>query len=106
MDLIKRLVSLEGFDWDRGNRAKIRFKHGVEPAEAEEAFFHQPMVVQVDQNHSGIEERFQLLGRSASGRRLFVVFTVRGKLIRVISARSQSRQERRIYEKAEAHPEV
>jgi uncharacterized DUF497 family protein len=106
MNLKERLVSLEGFDWDRGNRAKNRFKHGVEPAEAEEAFFSQPLVVQIDPGHSGGEERFQLLGRSVSGRRLFVSFTIRGKLVRVISARDQSRQERRIYEKVKADPEI
>lgn len=106
MALTPHLASLEGFDWDRGNRSKNRFKHGVEPAEAEEAFFHRPLLVKVDPKHSASEERFQLLSQSAAGRHLFVAFTVRGKLIRVISARAQSRKERRIYEKAEADPEV
>jgi uncharacterized DUF497 family protein len=106
MDPVSRMASLEGFDWDRGNRSKNRLKHGVQPAEAEEAFFHRPLVVKVDQKHSSAEERFQILSRTAAGRRLFVVFTIRGKLIRVISARAQSRKERRIYEKVEADPEV
>jgi uncharacterized protein len=98
--------SLEGFDWDRGNRSKSRLKHGVMPSEAEEVFFNRPLLVKVDRGHSGTEERFQLLGQSAKGRRLFVVFTIRGKLIRVISARAQSRKERRIYEKTKDDPEV
>jgi uncharacterized DUF497 family protein len=106
MDFAQRLASLEGFDWDDGNRSKNHFKHEVEPSEAEEAFFNQPLMVQLDPGHSGIEERFQLLGRTAVGRPLFVAFTIRGKLIRVISARDQSRQERRIYEKTEANPQV
>lgn len=106
MELTRRLASLEGFEWDEGNRSKSRFKHGVRPGEAEEAFFNQPLLVQVDQGHSGQEERFQLLGCSAVGRRLFVAFTIRGKLIRVISARDQSRQERRIYEEAKGDPKV
>lgn len=106
MNLAGRFASLEGFEWDRGNRSKSRFKHGVQPAEAEEAFFHRPLLVQTDHAHSALEERFQLLGRSASGRRLFVAFTVRGKFVRIISARDQSRQERRIYEKTEADPEI
>ena len=100
MDLMRRLATLEGFDWDRGNRDKSRFKHGVQPAEAEEAFFNHPMLLLEDPAHSGAEERFKLLGRSSAGRRVFVAFTIRGKRIRVISARDQSRQERRIYEKA------
>jgi uncharacterized DUF497 family protein len=103
MDLMRRLASLEGFQWDEGNRSKSRFKHDVRPGEAEEAFFNQPLLVRVDQGHSGEEERYQLLGRSAVGRRLFVAFTIRGKLIRVISARDQSRQERRVYEEAEGN---
>lgn len=106
MDLKERIASLQGFDWDRGNRAKSRFKHGVEPAEAEEAFFNQPLLLQVDPGHSRGEDRFQLLGRTGAGRRLFVAFTIRGNFIRVISARDQSRQERRIYEKAKADPEI
>ncbi|MBI3517219.1 MAG: BrnT family toxin, partial [Proteobacteria bacterium] len=40
------------------------------------------------------------LGQTASGRRLHVTFTLRGggALIRVISARTMSRKERRRYE--------
>jgi uncharacterized DUF497 family protein len=37
------------------------------------------------------------LGESDAGRLLFVAFTIRGRLIRVISARDMSRKERRIY---------
>jgi uncharacterized DUF497 family protein len=106
MDLTQRLASLKGFEWDDGNRSKSLSKHDVQSGEAEEAFFNRPLLVHADQGHSGEEERFQLLGRSAVGRRLFVAFTIRGKLIRVILARDQSRQERRIYEKVEGHSEI
>jgi hypothetical protein len=40
-----------------------------------------------------------LLGKTDSGRRLFVVFTIRGELVRVISARDMNRNELRSYEK-------
>ena len=50
-----------------------------------------------DQEHSGREERFYALGQTDAGRLLFLVFTVRGSLIRLISARDMSRKERRIY---------
>jgi uncharacterized DUF497 family protein len=100
MNRMPRPESFEGFDWDKGNLSKSRFKHGVAPAEAEEAFFNTPLLLYGDPKHSGLEERFQMLGRTAAGRRLFVAFTVRGRLVRIISARAQSRQERRIYEKA------
>ena len=46
-----------------------------------------------------------IASRAFNGRRLFVVFTVRGSLLRVISARNMSRRERGIYEE-ESNPEV
>jgi uncharacterized DUF497 family protein len=41
-----------------------------------------------------------VLGQSDAGRRLFVVVTVRGSLLRVTSARDMSRKERKVYESA------
>ena len=38
-----------------------------------------------------------MLGRSDAGRELFLIFTLRGDLIRVISARDMSRAERKVY---------
>jgi uncharacterized DUF497 family protein len=55
-----------------------------------------------DLKHSSEEPRYAALGRSDAGRQLTVVFTVRGTLIRVISARDMSRPERRLYEQSEA----
>jgi len=41
-----------------------------------------------------------VLGQTNAGRLLSVVFTIRGALVRVISARDMSRNERRLYEQA------
>jgi hypothetical protein len=41
------------------------------------------------------------LGQTNEGRRLMIVFTIREMLIRVISARDQSREERRVYDQAQ-----
>jgi len=92
---------IEGFDWDEGNLRKSAEKHGVNPAEAEEVFQYEPLMIVQDAKHSDAEPRFQALGRSSSGRRLHVTFTLRRNetLIRVISARDMNRKERRIYEK-------
>jgi uncharacterized DUF497 family protein len=95
-------LDFEGFDWDSGNIAK-NDKHGVEPEEAEEIFFNEPLLVHEDEKHSGSEKRRRALGRTAK-RQLLVVFTVRGKLIRVISARPMNRRERAIYEKEILRP--
>lgn len=90
------VMDFEGFDWDLGNVAKNE-KHDVEPEEAEETFFNEPLIVAVDVKHSKSEKRWHALGRT-SKRRLFVAFTVRGKLIRIISARAMNKKERNIYE--------
>lgn len=97
MGPMERLASCEGFDWDAGNREKNWNKHGVSTGECEEVFFNQPLVVAGDEGHSEREERFFALGHADAGRMLFVVFTIRGSLVRVISARDMSRKERKVY---------
>lgn len=93
----KRLLSATGFEWDAGNLEKNWLKHGVSPLECEEIFFNQPFIVAPDEKHSQKEERFYALGRTDSERHLFLVFTIRGKKIRVISARDMNKKERKIY---------
>jgi uncharacterized DUF497 family protein len=97
VDWEERLAGCEAFQWDAGNAAKIWDRHQVTPAECEELFFNRPLVVGTDEGHSADEERLYALGQSDSARLMFVVFTIRGRLIRVISARDMSRKERRIY---------
>ena len=91
-----------GFDWDAGNERKSADKHGVRQAEAEQAFFNDPLLILADERHSGSEPRFHALGRSEAGRRLLITFTLRrdSTLIRVISARDMSARERIAYEKS------
>ena len=91
-----------GFEWDGHNADKNRGKHGVEPGECEEAFFNRPFIVADDIGHSDREARFFALGKSDAGRRIFMVFTIRERLIRVISARDMSRKERTAYEEEAA----
>ncbi len=95
--LPKKLLAADGFNWDSGNLEKNWLKHGVSPLECEEVFFNQPLVVTLDAKHSHTEERFYALGRTETDRYLFVVFTMRGRKIRVISARDMNRKERNIY---------
>lgn len=86
-----------GFDWDKGNITKNRIKHNVSPSECEQIFFNHPLLVGDDVLHSSSENRYYALGRTDKKRLLFIVFTLRNKLIRVISARDMSRKERRVY---------
>ena len=90
-----------GFQWDQHNEVKNWERHQASVAECEEVFFNVPLVVQDDPKHSQREPRFYCLGHTDAGRLLFVVFTIRGTLIRVISARDVSRKEREVYRKYE-----
>ncbi len=91
------LFDCTGFDWDKANIEKNWQKHRVSPFECEEAFFNEPFCVFEDKKHSEKESRFYALGRTTGGRLLFIVFTTRDRLIRVISARNMSRKEREVY---------
>jgi uncharacterized DUF497 family protein len=97
MSIQDQLAAATGFDWDPGNRDKNWLGHSVAAAECEQIFFNEPLVVVADAKHSQLEDRYYALGRTSAGRRLFVVFTMRGALVRVISARDMSRKERRAY---------
>src|SRR3989337_1513061 len=89
------LSGCTGFEWDERNTGKNRQKHRVTPSECEEMFFNRPLIVADDIKHSEKENRFYALGHADSGRMLFVVFTVRQNLIRVISARDMSKRKGR-----------
>jgi uncharacterized DUF497 family protein len=92
---------LSGFDWDAGNRAKCQ-KHGVSIAEIE-TLFSSPLLIVPDTTHSKTETRIRALGKTTSGRMVFLVFTVRLKrgqrLVRPISARYMHAKEVASYEK-------
>jgi len=66
-----------GFDWDGANRAKCQ-QHGVLPAEVE-ALFDRPVLIVPDHDHSQSEERMRAIGKTASGRSVFLVFTIRAR---------------------------
>ena len=97
MDLVDRLRRCTGFEWDDGNDTKNWDKHEVAQYECEQVFFNQPLIVENDYAHSETETRYYALGRTNSGRLLFVAFTIRKENIRVISARAMTRSERRAY---------
>ena len=90
-----------GFDWDDGNAHKNWETHHVSAEEAEDIFFREPLFVRGDVSHSKTEKRYYALGQTTAGRLLFVVFTVRRRLIRVISARDMNRNETRTWKRYE-----
>ncbi len=98
---LDKLSECGGFEWDEGNSDKNWIKHRVSRSECEEVFFNFPLVVESDPKHSQTENRHFALGKTDTGRALFVVFTIRSHRIRVISARNMNRRERRIYDEKE-----
>ena len=92
------IKNCEGFHWDKGNSEKNWVKYKVKRTECEEIFFNLPLVISADEKHSNTEIRFYALGKTKSERFLFISFTIRNNLIRVISARGMNRKERKIYE--------
>ena len=98
MSITIEIDKCTGFDWDESNYLKNWEKHGVSALECEQIFFNRPLVTAYDKKHSNRERRYYALGHTDVGRHLFVVFTIREYLIRVISARDMSRKERRTYE--------
>jgi hypothetical protein len=101
-----QLINCRGFQWDSGNADKNQLKHQVSQAEAEQVFFNEPLIVREDPKHSQVEPRYYALGQTSVGRQLFIVFTIRENLIRVISARDMKRRERKVYQDAKANPSV
>jgi uncharacterized protein len=100
-DPLASLLECIGFDWDAGNSGKNWDKHRVSWAECEEVFFNEPLIAAPDEKHSGNEPRIYVLGQTDASRRLFVVVTIRDKLIRVISARDMSKREEKEYDNAQ-----
>jgi hypothetical protein len=98
MDTDEIISKCVGFDWDDGNLLKNWEKHGVSASECEQVFFNRPIVTSHDVGHSKYESRFYSLGKSDAGKHIFIVFTVRDNLIRIISARDMNRKEREAYQ--------
>jgi uncharacterized DUF497 family protein len=105
------LSKCQGFQWDAGNAEKNWIKHKVSQGETEQVFFNRPLVVVGGEQRAEQTPRYYALGQTDMDRHLFIVFTIRENLIRVISARPMSRRERRVYEyakeeEAETDPKV
>lgn len=87
------------FEWDAGNKEKNWVKNSVHYKDIEEVFFNTPLLTFADARHSKTEKRYFALGITNAGVQLTVIFTIRKKLVRVISARNQHRKEKALYEK-------
>jgi uncharacterized protein len=89
------------FKWDPEKAALNLKNHKVSFEEAKTVFSDERAQLIDDPDHSIGEERYVLLGMSASLRMLLVCHCYRetGKLIRIISARKASKGESKFYGK-------
>ena len=84
----------EGFDWDAANVEHI-LRHAVTPFEVEEVVGrpHAPIAAKTIKG----EKRWKLFGKTAFGRYLVVVFTIRRRLFRTVTAYEMNATERSKY---------
>jgi uncharacterized DUF497 family protein len=84
-------------EWDQRKADSNLKKHGVDFADAATILFDDLALTLLDDLvHE--EERYVTLGMDALGRCLVVVYTWRGEVVRLISARVATESERRRYE--------
>jgi len=89
---LKRVIEFQGeieFDWDRANIRHIA-RHRVRPEEAEQALRNLPF--DLEYQVVGGEQRWTSLGHTDGLRILLVVWTLRADVVRVVTARSASKQ--------------
>ena len=86
------------FTWDPAKAAANLRKHGVAFEDASTVFRNPLAKVLPDPTHSEQEQRSLIVGHSAGGRLLLVVFTETEERIRIISGGDASARERREYE--------
>jgi uncharacterized protein len=83
------------FDWDENKNQKNKEKHKVNFEEAK-TVFDDPDAIELEASHNG-EYRIIRIGKTATKFILFVVYTLRGLVVRLISARQANKDERNLY---------
>ncbi len=83
------------FEWDSAKEQANRKKHGVDFRAAAKVVLD-PHAIEFDDRDADGELRFNAIGM-VDGRVLFVTYTMRGDVIRIISARGAEPHEKRKY---------
>ena len=86
------------FEWDERRAAANEKKHGVSFHEAATVFGDPLAITFADPDHSENERRYVTFGMSRVDRLLVVAHADRERRIRIISARTMTRHERKFYE--------
>ena len=91
-------MTTEDYEWDDNKARENEKRHKISFKEAAAVFLDPSHVTFSDPVHSISEDRFIAIGRGIGGKLLAVVYTERGKMTRIISARRATKSERRKYE--------
>jgi len=94
---VRHTLQNVAFEWDSQKAATNIRKHKVKFELACEAFFD-PFVCYLDEENVGTELRERLVGLTTTWLMLYIVYVMRGDVIRIISARHATREEREMYE--------
>jgi uncharacterized DUF497 family protein len=86
------------FEWDRRKATSNLSKHRVSFEEALTVFGDILARIFDDEEHSIEERREIIIGHSAKERLLVVCFTAQSESVRIFSARTATRKERKEYE--------
>ena len=90
---------MAGYDWHDEKNKENNKKHKIGFEEAISVFDDPFLLVERDQSEDYEEDRFTALGRSQSGKDLFIVFCERkireDEILWIISARKQTPREKR-----------
>ncbi len=84
------------FEWDNNKKQENLRKHSISFELASEVFFDSGAIMGIDDRIDYDEVREFIIGQ-VSDVILYVVYTIRGKNIRIISARKANKQERGAY---------
>lgn len=87
------------FEWNPAKAILNVKKHGVSFEEAKSVFYDEFAVQFYDYENSETEDRFLMLGLSSESRLLLICHCEKesGNLIRIISARKATKNERKLY---------
>jgi len=88
------------FEWDSAKADSNEKKHGVSFEEAKSVFYDELAIQFYQNDNEEGEDRFLMLGLSAAHKVLMICHCERssGNIVRIISARKATRNERKFYE--------
>ena len=89
------------FEWDEKKNIANKHKHGISFEEAQTVFDDDFAIYIDDDEHSGNEKRFIIIGVDSFLRKLNVCYCERGEnneIIRLITAREANKLEIKLYE--------